>query len=456
MTGELTVLRSPLGRRLLAAFLIVALSSVLVLTVAALIATAQGVSGARRADQLRVADRSAAAVAAAYAAAGGWATADLGRAADVADAAGAHLVVLDESGTMVWPGRGMGGMGWHATTTSPQVLRAPVQVSGARVGTVRVSFPAESSGARRIAWSWVAGAAAVALLAAVLVSGFVTRRLTRPLVRSAAAARRFAAGERGARAGVNAPGEVGEVIRAFDAMADEVVRADTVRRRVAADVAHELRTPLAALQAGLEELRDGLRTPDPARLGILHDQALRLGRIVADLADLSAAESAALSLRPAGIDLAAVARAALSSQRPHLDAAGLRVEADLAVALEVWADPDRLDQVVTNLLTNAARYCSAGDRLTVRGYVDGADAVLEVADTGPGITADDLPYVFDRFWRGDRTSAVPGSGIGLAIVRELVTAHAGTVAVTSGENTGTTVTVRLPLASSRPGAMIGR
>jgi two-component system sensor histidine kinase BaeS len=449
VTGEPTVLRSPLGRRLLAAFLIVALSSVLVLTVAALIATAQGVTGARRADQQRVADRSAAAVAAAYAAAGGWATVDLGRAADVADAAGAHLVVLDGSGTMVWPGRGMGGMGGHATA-SPHVLQAPVQVSGARIGTVRVSFPAESSGARRIAWSWVAGAAAMALLAAVLVSGFVTRRLTRPLIRSAAAARRFAAGERGARAAVSAPGEVGEVIRAFDAMADEVVRADTVRRRVAADVAHELRTPLAALQAGLEELRDGLRTPDPARLGTLHDQALRLGRIVADLADLSAAESAALSLCPADVDLAAVARAALSAQRPHVEAAGLRVEADLAVALEVWADPDRLHQVVTNLLTNAARYCRPGDRLTVRGYVDGADAVLEVADTGPGITAEDLPYVFDRFWRGDRTRAVAGSGIGLAIVRELVTAHAGTVVATSGENTGTTVTVRLPLASSRP------
>ena len=113
-------------------------------------------------------------------------------------------------------------------------------------------------------------------------------------------------------------------------MADEVVRAETVRRRLAADVAHELRTPLAALQAGLEELRDGLRpSRTPQRLAALHDQALRLGRVVQDLADLSAAESAALSLHPVDTDLADIARAALAAQRPQLDAAGLRVDADL-------------------------------------------------------------------------------------------------------------------------------
>jgi two-component system sensor histidine kinase BaeS len=446
--GEPTLLRSPLGRRLLAAFLLVALSSVLVLTGAALIATDRGLTGAQRADQQRIADRVAAAAAGAYAAAAGWPAADLGRASQVADAAGAHLVVLDETGAMVWPGHGRAGMGMQAAM-SAHTLRAPVEVSGSRVGTVRLSFAAGSSGARQIAWSWVAGAAAVALLAALLVSGFVTRRLTRPLVRSAAAARRFAAGERGARAGVRAPGEVGEVIRAFDAMADEVVRAEAVRRNLAADVAHELRTPLAALQAGLEELRDGLRKPDPERLGMLHDQTLRLGRIVADLADLSAAEAAVMSLRPADVDLAEIARAALGAEWHHLDAAGLRIDSDLAAALPVRADPDRLHQIVTNLLTNVARHCRPGDHVTVRGRADGAEAVLEVTDTGPGIGPDDLPRVFDRLWRADRSREVAGSGIGLAIVRELVTAHAGTVAATSGDGSGTTVTVRLPLAPAR-------
>lgn len=137
------------------------------------------------------------------------------------------------------------------------------------------------------------------LLTALVATGYVTRRLTGPLQALTGAARRFAAGEAGARAATGGPGELGELgelATALDTMADDVVRADQVRRSFAADVAHELRTPLAALQAGLEELRDGLRAADTERLAALHDQTLRLGRVAQDLADLSAAESAALSL----------------------------------------------------------------------------------------------------------------------------------------------------------------
>jgi signal transduction histidine kinase len=160
------------------------------------------------------------------------------------------------------------------------------------------------------------------------------------------------------------------VAHAFDTMADEVARAETVRRRLAADVPPELRIPLAALQAGLEELRDGLREPDTPRLAALHDQTLRLGRVVADLADLSAAESAALSLHPVDTDLAQVARAALAAQHPQLDSAGLRVDADLATPVPVRADPDRIHQAIANLLANAVRYCRPGDRVTVRARAD--------------------------------------------------------------------------------------
>ncbi|HET8683121.1 MAG TPA: HAMP domain-containing sensor histidine kinase, partial [Micromonosporaceae bacterium] len=326
-------------------------------------------------------------------------------------------------------------------------VEAPVVVTGQRVGTVRLAFRSGTAGGREVAWSWVLGAALVALATALVVSWYVTGRLARPLAALAAAARRFAAGDRGARAGVRGPGELGEVASAFDAMADEVVRAEAVRRQVAADVAHELRTPLAGLQAGLEELRDGLREPDPQRLAALHDQALRLGRVVDDLADLSAAEAAALSLRPAAVDLAGIAGAALAAQRPQLDAAGLRVDADLATPAPVWADPDRLHQAVANVLANAVRYCRPGDRVTVRAGVDGACATLTVADTGPGIPAEELPHVFDRLWRGRLARSVTGSGIGLAVVRELVTAHGGTVTAASPAGGGTVVTIRLPLAT---------
>lgn len=435
-----------LGRWLLFAFLLVALSSVVVLTVAALVGTDLGLATARATEHQQVAARAAECAAAAHAQAGGWDRADLAAVSAIADASGARLIIRDTNGAMVFPGhgKGPGAGGANGDPADPTVIEAPVLVDGHRVGTIRLSFPNEPAG-RNVAWSWVFGAAAVALAAAVITSRYVARRLTTPLSALAEAARRFTAGQRDARAPAIGPSELAEVAVAFNGMAEEVVRADRVRRSLAADVAHELRTPLAAVQAGLEELRDGLRAPDTPRLVALHDQALRLGRVVQDLSDLSAAESAAMSMHPCNIDLTDVARAALAAQLPALDAAGLAVRGNLDTALPVYGDPDRLHQVVTNLLANAARYCSPGDQVILRGYVESSSAVLKVADTGPGIPADELPYVFDRLWRGRQARAVAGSGIGLAVVRELVAAHGGSVTATSVDDRGTTVTVRLPL-----------
>jgi two-component system sensor histidine kinase BaeS len=447
VTVDHRTLTGPLGRRLLAAFLLVALSSVAVLTVAALVATDRGLASAAQQDRQRVAGRVATAAADAYSRAGGWSSADLAAASALAAVADARLVVRDGRGSMVWPGRGMGpGMGgMHSVdeTTGP-VLETGVTVGGQQVGSVRLAFPAGTPNGRTVAWSWVVGAAAAALLAALLVSAYVSGRLARPLVALATAAHRFAAGDRAARAQLRAPGELGEVARAFDTMADEVVRAETVRRRLAADIAHELRTPLAGLQAGLEELRDGLQPADAPRLAALHDQSLRLGRIVQDLADLSAAESAALSLYPVDTDLAGVAATAVAAQRPRLDAAGLIVTTELDRRAPVRGDPDRLHQAVVNVLANAARYCRPGDRVDVAVRAESGDAVLQITDTGPGIAADELPQAFDRLWRGRDTAGTAGSGIGLAVVRELVCAHGGTVDLDSPAGGGVTVTIRLP------------
>jgi two-component system, OmpR family, sensor histidine kinase BaeS len=451
--GDRSALTGPLGRRLLAAFLLVALSSVAVLTVAALVATDRGLASAAQQDRQRVTARVTAAAADAYTRSAGWNGTDLAAASSVAEAAEARLVVRDTAGNMVWPGRGMGpGTGGMHSADTPRpattgpVVESAVTVGGQRVGSIRLAFPASAPGGRTVAWSWVAGAAGVALLAALLVSGYVSNRLARPLVVVAATAHRFAAGERNARVGLRAPGELGAVAQAFDTMADEVVRAETVRRQLSADIAHELRTPLAGLQAGLEELRDGLRSPDTERLAALHDQSLRLGHIVQDLADLSAAESAALSLHPVATDLAGIAATALAGQRLRLDAAGLTVTSDLDRRVPVLGDPDRLHQAVDNLLANAARYCRNGDRVHLRVCVEDGQAVVQVADTGPGLAADEVPHAFDRLWRGRATAGTPGSGIGLAIVRELVTAHGGGVRIDSPASGGVTVTIRLPLA----------
>lgn len=449
----------PLGRRLLAAFVLVALSSVAVLTTAGLIGTDLGLVAARQSDRQQAAATAAGLAARAYEAAGGWTNADLTQAADAASGAGALLIVRDSAGQVVAspggrqpaPGHGPGASG-HTPRAATQLVSArsgqvsaPVVSGGQVVGTVVLTFatPAASS-ARAVAWWWIGAAAVAALAIALSVSWFVSRRLALPLVRLSRAARAFAGGDRTARSGVAGPGELGDLGRAFDGMADQVARSESARRLLAADIAHELRTPLAALQAGLEELRDGLEPSSPQRLASLHDQTLRLGRVVDDLGELSAAESSALSLRKKEVDVTDLVRSVLTAREPQLRAAGISVRTELASSLAVCADPDRIHQVIGNLLANATRYCRPGDAVTVRTAAAGPDALIEVADTGPGIAADDLPHVFDRLWRGRAASGVAGRGIGLAVVREIVTAHGGTVTAASGPQGGAVFTIWLP------------
>jgi two-component system sensor histidine kinase BaeS len=428
-------------------------SSVLVLTAAALIGVGQGFQVATQVNHDTAAASAAASAGDAYRKASGWEGADLSRTSAIAEAAGARLFVLNPSGAPVGgtgsgggrigpgQGRGTGPVGGQG------VVNAPVVVDRVGVGTVRLVFEAGTGNqGRDVAWSWIAVAAVVALLVALLASWVVTRLITRPIQAMTSATRAFTAGDRQARAGVHGPGELGELARAFDLMADTVARSERDRRNLTADVAHELRTPLAALQAGLEEVRDGLVEPTPQGLAGLHDQSLRLGRVVSDLAELSAVEASDVPVRRAQVDLTQVARDELTVRESHLRAAGLTVGSRLDGPVLVRGDSDRLHQAVGNLLANAARYCRAGDEVTVlvRGEAD--QAVLDVVDSGPGIPADELPHVFDRLWRGSAARQVAGSGIGLAVAREIVVAHSGTIAAVSPEGAGTTVTIRLPLS----------
>ena len=449
MTGDRTW--GPLAWRLLAAFVAAALSSVVVMAAGAVVAADRGLAAAQETTWQQTADQVAEAVGIAYTEAAGWSGARLDRAAALAEGAGARLVVRDAAGQTVrspggGSGPGPGGAGPGRAGPGRNGISALVVVAGTTVGAVQLVFPAAAgSSARGVAWGWIGVAAIVALAVALAASWFVSGQIVRPLGRLATAARTMARGDRSARSGVRAPGELGDLGRAFDTMVAEVSQAEQARRNLTADVAHELRTPLAMLRAGLEELRDGFADPDPARLTSLHDQTLRLGRVVDDLAELAAAESAALSLRLADVDLAALARTELASHAPRLEAAGLAARAELAEGVVVRADADRLHQALGNLLGNAERYLRAGDSVTVRVSTTGGEAVVQVADSGPGIPEDALPHVFDRLWRGRSHRDVAGSGIGLAVVRELVTAHGGTVEAASGPAGGATFTIRLPM-----------
>lgn len=439
-----------MGRRLLLAFVLVAVSSVLVLTAAALIGVGRGVEVAQNSERQQAAASAATEAADAYHRAGGWSGADLSRSSAVAQAAGARLFILDASGSSVGSTSGGGPLGQGkgvGPVGGEGIVTAPVTVEGSGVGTVRLVFlSAAGTRVRDVAWSWIAVAAVVALVVALVASWVVTRLLTRPIDAMTSAARAFSAGDREVRADVRGPGELGELAHAFDGMADAVARSERDRRNLTADVAHELRTPLAALQAGLEELRDGLAEPTPEGLAGLHDQSLRLGRLVSDLAELSAVEAAGVSTQRTDVDLAQVARDELLVRDPHLRAAGLVVGSQLNGPVRVRGDSDRLHQAVGNLLANAARYCRPGDEVSVVVRVDDHQAMLSVVDSGPGIADDELPHVFDRLWRGRAAQNVAGSGIGLAVAREIVAAHGGTIGAARSEGGGATITIRLPLS----------
>lgn len=430
----------PIGWRVLLSFLLVAAVSIgalVVLTAVGVDATRTAATRAER--ELMVADMAAIA-AARFEAAGSWQAVDLASVERSAEAMSAHLIVVDPDDDAVVVG-GPVGRGFRAKAVS-----APVLVAGDQVGTAYLSFfddaPEFSGG---LTTAWIATAALIAIVVAFIVAVLFTRRLTQPLADLTLTTRAFANNDRSARALVDKPGELGELARTFNDMADEVVRSEAARRRMSADVAHELRTPLTALQAGLEELRDGHLAAEPETLAALYDQSVRMGRVVDDLSALARAESPSLVLNRTRLDLSDLVSDVLLVWRPRIAEAGVELRTSLRMGVHVDADGDRIHEVVVNLVSNGLRFCSEGGSIDVSVREQGGTALLVVGDTGAGISAEDLPYVLDRFYRGG-TAERSGSGIGLALVRALVVAHGGEVDLESELGRGTTVTVRLPLA----------
>lgn len=293
---------------------------------------------------------------------------------------------------------------------------------------------------------------AVALLASVvaalLVSAYFSRRVRRSFAPVTAAASEIASGRYGSR--VPDPGLGGEfatLADTFNTLAERLEGVEATRRRMLSDLAHEMRTPLATIEAHLEAVEDGVRQLDDATLGVVRGSARRLGRLAEDIAAVSRAEEGNLDIDPQPVDAGALARVAAQAAQDRYAAKGVGLDVEVATAGQVRADPDRIGQVLTNLLDNALRHTPAGG--TVRLACRQVDHWVElvVADSGEGIAAEHLGHVFDRFYRVDtaRDRTHGGSGIGLSIARALVEAHGGTIRVTSpGPGKGTTFTVRLP------------
>ncbi len=297
-------------------------------------------------------------------------------------------------------------------------------------------------------------AALIALLVALGVGGALAWRMTRPVSELTRAARRYAEGDRDARARVSGRDELAELARAFNELAERLQIEEERERRRVADIAHELRTPLQVLKGELEALADGVLDPDRETLERLVEEVDHLALLVEDLRLLSLAESGGLVLQPAPCDLAGLLTKSAGAFAARAAARGIELELDLKPAF-AQVDPARMRQVAFNLIDNALRHAHGRVRLS-SGAKEG-QACFEVADDGPGIPAEDLPRIFDRFYRADpaRSRGSGGSGLGLAIARAIVLAHGGEVQASNLPGGGAAVSVCVPAAESAPGPHSG-
>jgi len=412
-----------------------------------------------------------------YVNAGGWGTRALYELAVLGERNGLRVQVLDTAGRVLAdsaqlpPGAATNVFGVpdvgsvtgtgavDAGAMREPVVRVPVYTGEVQVGSVRVaskspgSFLTDSDLRFRSASS--SGLAVAAALAVVLATAgglLYSRLFTRPIERVTRTASALRAGRLDARTEMDRKDEVGMLGRTLDEMADSIQAEREFERRLTADVAHELRTPLQAIQATVEAMQDGVMPADPEHLQTVRDETVRLGHLADSILELSHLENRTVTFRMTEIDAAMPLERAVETHRALLESLDLRLVTEIEEGACVLGDTDRLTQAFGNLVSNAARYTPEGGSITVQLTTDGKQAVVSVADTGIGIPEEERDHVFTRFWRSDaaRERARSGFGIGLAVVRGIVEQHGGTVGFRSNEpEPGTTFEVRLPLVKKR-------
>jgi two-component system sensor histidine kinase BaeS len=331
---------------------------------------------------------------------------------------------------------------------------APIMAGDREIGAVTVSrddgrlFTAEEIRLREELLSMHLVAGVLSAVVAVLIGLYLAVTLSRPLRGIRAGAEAMSAGHLDARVPERGDDEMRAVADALNRLAETLQQEEALRKESVQDLAHELRTPVMGVLARVEAAQDGVLEDEAVNLSAMHDEALRLARLLDDLSALAEAERPGLLLETKPVDLAVVAGAQTAAFAGAFADKGIELRADLRPAV-VDGDPGRLEQIVVNLLSNALRYTDAGGTVTLTVRPDGDLVVLEVRDTGIGIAPEDVPRVFTRFWRGEksRSRATGGAGIGLALVKELVQAHGGEIAVESAPGEGSSFLVSLPLIS---------
>ena len=338
----------------------------------------------------------------------------------------------------------------------PEVFELrPLQVQGQVVGYLgllprrQVSDTLQLRFLRQQKFALVLVAGVVVLLTAAL-SLPLARRLVQPIRTLASATHRLAAGQFDIRVPVGSSDELGHLARDFNALAAALEKHEQARRQWVADISHELRTPLAVLRGEIEALQDGIRQPTPDSIRSLHGEVLRLSRLVDDLYQLSLSDLGALTYRKERLDLAELLTDSLAPYRPELAQKPMRLTLELPRKGKavVFGDPERLHQLVANVLDNALKYTDVGGELALRLDVGGGQATLDVQDSAPGVPESELEKLFDRLYRVEtsRNRAAGGAGLGLAICRNIVEAHAGRITAQPSPLGGVWIRITLPLA----------
>lgn len=335
---------------------------------------------------------------------------------------------------------------------------APVTArgGGAAIGAVALVRPVTevTQSTRRLFWLLVE-ASLIGLLLSLVVSLLLARGLTRPLLALEGAADKVARGDFSQRVPVQTEDELGRVAASFNAMAERLGELERERRDLYASVSHELRTPVTSIKGFAQALEDNVGGPDERRrhVAIILEEASRLERLVNDLFQLARLEAGQVKFEWRALDLASLSAGVAGKYEPQARAAGVTLTADTSGAgpgLPVRGDPDRLTQVLSNLLDNALRFTPDGGRVAVRCGREGKRATVAVGDSGPGIPPEDLERVFDRFYTVDRSRArnKGGTGLGLAIAKEIIQAHGGQIWAGRAPEGGALLTFALPLAEA--------
>jgi len=443
-----------LGARLILAFVVVALISTSVVAAYVALATRHRF-GQYELEQTSStlatiwADR--------YAAAGGWEGIVITQVPRPGGRPDVPLTVVDLSGHVV-----VAGPGARVGDPVPQEWLdqgVPIEVDGQVVGTLVPLWeqgpeprpnPFMQDFYRALAIGGVA-AILVALVLAVLFS----RSLRRPLQELTHATRAVAQGKLGHQIPVRSHDELGQLAQDFNRMSADLAEAERQRRQMTADIAHELRTPLSLIIGHAEAIEDGVLPATPEALGIIHDEARSLARLVDDLRTLSLADAHRLALSIGPLAPAELLQRAASTYRARAAEQGVSLAVEAPGNLPpVEADADRVAQVLGNLLSNALRHTPPGGSITLCALAESGAVRVGVRDTGPGIAPEDLPHIFDRFYRGDasRQRETGGSGLGLGIARSLVEAQGGRIWAENAAGGGAALWFTLPLATDAPEA----